>query len=116
MDKRPDLFNLNGDQTVGKYKDETPGNTISLSTHIRAKLYHYVLAERKPDGKTTNSKHKGVSKKDMCEMATNTYFSSLGRTLLDDLVDKAKIFDPMTQVYLNCLFGKEVFYAKNVGI
>jgi len=49
-------------------------------------------------------------------MATDTYFPSLGGTLLDDPVDEAKIFDPMTQVYLDCLFGKEVFYAKNVGI
>ena len=24
--------------------------------------------------------------------------------------------DPMTLIYLDCLFGKEVFYAKNVGI
>ncbi|CAG8576317.1 4065_t:CDS:2 [Ambispora gerdemannii] len=26
MAERPDLFNLNGDPTVGKFKDETPGN------------------------------------------------------------------------------------------
>ncbi|GBC08751.1 hypothetical protein RclHR1_08350021 [Rhizophagus clarus] len=116
MAERPDFFNLNEDQTVGNYKDETPGNTISLFTHIWAKLYYYVLAECNPDGKTTNSKHKGISKKGMCEMATDTYFPSLGGTLLDDPVDEAKIFDLMTQVYLNCLFGKEVFYAKNVGI
>ena len=55
MAERPDLFNLNGDQTVGKFKDETPGNVITESFHIRAKLYHYVLAD-----KSTNSKHKGV--------------------------------------------------------
>ena len=116
MAEYPDIFDLNDSKTIGLFKDETPGNTISLSTHIRAKLYHYVLAEREPDGKTTNSKHKGVSKKGMCEMATDTYFPSLGGTLLDDPVDEAKIFDPMTQVYLDCLFGKEVFYAKNVDI
>src|SRR3989337_2450826 len=30
-----DLFNLNGDQTVGKFKDETPSNVITESYHIR---------------------------------------------------------------------------------
>ena len=116
MAERPDLFDLNNSKTIGLFKDETPGNVITESMHIQAKLYHYVLAEREPNGKTTNSKHKGVSKKGMCEMATDTYFPSLGGTLLDDPVDEAKIFDPMTQVYRDCLFGKEVFYAKNVGI
>ncbi|CAG8502763.1 22496_t:CDS:2 [Cetraspora pellucida] len=64
MKERPDLFNLNGDTTIGKYKDETPDS----------KAYHYVLAN-----KSTTSKHKEVSKKD-------------------------------------CLFGNEVFHAKNIGI
>ncbi|GBB89789.1 hypothetical protein RclHR1_01660008 [Rhizophagus clarus] len=68
MSERPDLFNLNGDQTVGKFKDETPGNVITESYHIRAKSYHYVLAD-----KITKSKHKGVSKKGMSEMATYSY-------------------------------------------
>ena len=72
--------------------------------------------ECEPDGKITNSKHKGVSKKGMYEMATNIYFPSLGGILLDDPVDEAKIFDPMTQVYRDCLFDKEVFYIKNVSI
>ena len=111
MAERPDLFNLNGDQTVGKYKDETPDNIITESMHIRPKSYHYVLAN-----KSTQSKHKGVSKKGMGEMATDTYFPSLGGTLLDDPVDETEVFDPMTQVYRDCLFGKEVFYAKNVSI
>src|ERR1044072_2937073 len=84
--------------------------------HIWVKLYYYVLAKHESNSKTTNSKHKGVSKKGMCEMATDTYFSSLGGTLLNDPIDEAKIFDPMIQVYRNCLFGKEVFYAKNVSI
>src|SRR5215216_1811278 len=53
MAERSDLFNLNGDQTVGKYKDKTPGNVISMFTHIWAKLYHYVLAD-----KFMNSRHK----------------------------------------------------------
>jgi hypothetical protein len=91
MSERPDLFNLNGDQTVGKFKDETPGNVITESYHIRAKSYHYVLAD-----KTTNSRHKGVSKKGMGEMATDTYFPSLGGTLLDDPVNETEVFDPMT--------------------
>jgi hypothetical protein len=124
MDERPDLFNLNGDQTVGKFKDETPGNVISLSMHIRAKSYHYVLTD-----KTTKSKHKEVSKKGIGEMATDTYFLSLGGSLLDDPVDRSSMSeqeakdlamrtdaDPMTLVYQDCLFGKEVFYAKNIGI
>src|SRR2546429_5481146 len=29
MAEQPDLFNLNGDPTVGKFKDETPGNVIT---------------------------------------------------------------------------------------
>jgi hypothetical protein len=124
MSERPDLFNLNGDQTIGKYKDETPGNAISLSTHIRAKLYHYVLAD-----KSTNSRHKGVSKKGMGEMATDSYMPTLEGSLLDAPIDKSLLSeqetkdlamrseaDPMTLVYLDCLFRKEVFYAKNVGI
>src|SRR3989337_2124426 len=86
MAERPDLFNLNGDQTVGKYKDETPGNTISLSTHIRAKSYHYVLTD-----KTTKSKHKGVSKKGMSEMAIDTYMPSLEGSLLDDSIDTSAL-------------------------
>jgi hypothetical protein len=52
MAERPDLFNLNGDATIGKFKDETPGNVITESLHIRAKSYHYVLAD-----KTTKSKY-----------------------------------------------------------
>src|SRR5215216_3883257 len=111
MAERPDLFNLNGDQTVGKFKDETPGNVITESFQIRSKSYHYVLAD-----KTTNSRHKGVSKKGMGEIVINTYMSKLAGSLFDDPVDEAKVFDPMTQVYRDCLFGKEVFYAKNVGI
>ena len=124
MSERPDLFNLNGDQTVGKYKDETPGNVISLSMHIRSKSYHYVLAD-----KSTQSKHKGVSKKGMGEMATDTYMPTLEGSLLDDPVDRSSMSeqetrdlamraraDPMTLVYQDCLFDKKVFYAKNVGI
>src|SRR5271154_6453071 len=84
MNERPDLFNLNGDPTVDKFKDETPGNVITESFHIRAKSYHYVLAD-----KSTLSKHKGVSKKGMSEMATDTYFPSLEGSLLDDPIDKS---------------------------
>ena len=110
MEERPDLFNLNDDATIGKFKDETPGNVITESYYIRAKSYHYVLAD-----KTTKSKHKGVSKKSMSDMATSTFFPTLGGSLLDDPVDKDEVFDPMSQVYHDCLFGNEVFYAKNVG-
>ena len=52
----------------------------------------------------------------MGEMATDTYMSKLAGSLFDDPIDEAKVFDPMTQVYRDCLFGKEVFYAKNVSI
>ena len=96
MAERPDLFDLNDTKTIGLFKDETPGNVITESFHIRAKSYHYVLAD-----KTTQSKHKGVSKKGMGEMAEKTYPESES---------------PMTQVYRDCLFGNKVFYAKNVGI
>ncbi|CAB4445677.1 unnamed protein product [Rhizophagus irregularis] len=111
MAERPDLFNLNDTKTIGLFKDETPGNVITESYHIRAKSYHYVLAD-----KSTKSKHKGVSKKGMSDMAKDTYFPSLGGTLLDDTVEKDEIFDPMTQVYRDCLFENGVFYAKNVGM
>src|SRR5436190_10635248 len=39
MAEYPDIFDLNDSKTIGLFKDETSGNTISLSTHIRAKLY-----------------------------------------------------------------------------
>ncbi|CAB4410344.1 unnamed protein product [Rhizophagus irregularis] len=39
----------------------------------------------------------------MSDMAKDTYFPSLGGTLLDDTVEKDEIFDPMTQVYRDCL-------------
>ncbi|GBB86913.1 hypothetical protein RclHR1_13360010 [Rhizophagus clarus] len=95
MAEHPDLFDLNDTKTIGLFKDETPGNVITESFHIRAKSYHYVLAD-----KSTRSKHKGVSKKGMEEMAENTYPESKS---------------PLTQVYRDCLFQKKVFYAKNVG-
>jgi len=74
----------------------------------RAKTYHYVLA----DG-SNKSKHKGVSKTGMTSVASNTYSPTLGGSLLDETVSET--FDPMTQLYCDCLFGKEVFTAKNVG-
>src|SRR6185436_10113351 len=123
MAERPDIFDLNDSKTIGLYKDETPGNVITESMHIRAKSYHYVLAD-----KTTKSKHKGVSKKGMNEIAIDTYMPSLKGSLLDDhdgVIDKSSLSeqeiiraeaDPMTLVYRDCLFGKEVFHAKNVSI
>jgi hypothetical protein len=124
MAERPDLFDLNDTKTIGLFKDETPGNVITESFHIRAKSYHYVLAD-----KSTKSKHKGVSKKGMGEMAIDTYMPSLEGSLLDNPIDKSSLSeqetkelamrteaDPMTLVYRDCLFGKEVFHAKNVGI
>ncbi|CAG8586358.1 10657_t:CDS:2, partial [Cetraspora pellucida] len=124
MEERPDLFNLNGDTTIGKFKDETPDSVITEFYHIRAKSYHYVLAN-----KSTKSKHKGVSKKGISEMAMNSYMPALEGSLLDDPVDRSLLTeqeandlamrteaDPMTLVYRDCLFGNEVFHAKNVGI
>ena len=73
MSERSDLFDLNNSKTIRLYKDETPNNVITESMHIRTKLYHYVLVKHEPDSKTTNSKHKRVSKKGMYEMATDTY-------------------------------------------
>src|SRR6185369_13811486 len=65
------------------------------------------------------SKHKGVSKVGMKDMATkvntNTYDQKLGGTLLDDPVPENKIVDPMTLIYRDCLFENEVFHAKNIG-
>ena len=78
MAERPDLFDLNDSKTIGLYKDETPGNVITEYIHIRSKLYHYVLAD-----KFTKSKHKGVSKKGMGEMAIDTYIPNLEGSLLD---------------------------------
>jgi hypothetical protein len=65
----------------------------------------------------------------MGEMATDTYFPLLGGSLLDDLIDSSSMSeqeardlamrteaDPMTLVYRDCLFDKEIFYAKNMGI
>ena len=124
MAERPDLFDLNDSKTIGLFKDETPGNVITESYHIRAKSYHYVLAD-----KSTKSKHKGVSKKGINEMAMNSYMPALEGSLLDNPVDRSLLLeqeannlamrteaDPMTLVYWDCLFDKEVFYAKNVGI
>ncbi|GES95655.1 hypothetical protein GLOIN_2v1786061 [Rhizophagus clarus] len=116
MAERPDLFNLNGDQTVGKFKNETPGNIITESYHIRAKSYHYVLAD-----KSTKSKHKGVSKKGMNEMAIDTYMPSLEGSLLNDPIDKSSLteqeamrteVDPMTLVYRDCLFEDAMSTSK----
>src|SRR5207248_736810 len=124
MAERPDLFDLNNTKTIGLFKDKTLGNVITKFFHIRAKSYHYVLAD-----KSTKSKHKGVSKKGMREIAIDTYMSSLEGSLLDDPIDKSSLLEqeakdlamqtesnPMTLVYQDCFFSKEVFHAKNVDI
>ena len=84
MAERPDLFDLNDSKTIGLFKDETPDNVITESYHIWAKSYHYVLAD-----KSTKSKHKGVSKKGINEMATNSYMLALKGPLLDDPIDRS---------------------------
>ncbi|CAG8762896.1 30_t:CDS:2, partial [Cetraspora pellucida] len=84
MAERPDLFDLNDSKTIGLFKDETLGNVITESYHIWAKSYHYVLAD-----KSTKSKHKGVSKKGINEMAMNSYMPALEGSLLDDPIDRS---------------------------
>jgi hypothetical protein len=114
MAERPDIFDLDDSKTIGLFKDECPGKIITESIHIRAKTYHYVISD-----KSTRSKHKGVSKGGMIEMATKvntiTYDQKLGGTLLDDPVPENKIVDPMTLIYRDCLFNDEVFRVKNIG-
>ena len=56
MAEQPDLFDLNDSKTIGLFKDETPDSIITESIHIRAKSYHYVLAD-----KSTKSKHKSIT-------------------------------------------------------
>ncbi|CAG8831997.1 8743_t:CDS:2, partial [Cetraspora pellucida] len=103
---------------------ETPDSVITESYHIRGKAYHYVLAN-----KSTTSKHKRVSKKGMSKIAMNSYMPALEGSLLDDPIDRSLLTeqeandlamrteaDLMTLVYRDCLFGNEVFHAKNVGI
>ena len=59
----------------------------------------------------------------------NSYMPALEGSLLDDSIDRSLLSeqeannlamrteaDPITLVYCDCLFGKEVFYAKNIGI
>jgi len=96
MSERPDLFDLNDSKVIGLMKDECPNNIITEAFHLRSKLYHLVFAD-----KTSKSKHKGVSKGGMKEMAQNAFPNDS---------------DPMTQVYRECLFNNKVYYAKNIGI
>ncbi|CAG8727741.1 20154_t:CDS:10, partial [Cetraspora pellucida] len=105
--------------TIGKFKNETPDSVITESYHIQAKSYHHALAD-----KSTKSKHKGVSKKGINEMAMNLYMTALEGSLLDNPIDKSLLSeqeamrteaDPMTLVYRDCLFGNKVFYAKNIA-
>ncbi|CAG8625073.1 9444_t:CDS:1, partial [Paraglomus occultum] len=110
MAERPDIFDLNDTKTIGLFKDECSGKVITESFNIRAKTYHYVIS----DG-SIRSKHKGVSKAGMREMALDTYMPALAKSLFDNPIDEAEVFDPMTQVYRDCLFDNEVFYAKNIG-
>ena len=49
----------------------------------------------------------------MANVATDTYFPTLGGSLLDEKVTET--FNPITQIYRDCLFKEEVFNAKNVG-
>ncbi|CAH1770938.1 15035_t:CDS:2, partial [Entrophospora sp. SA101] len=76
MAERPDIFDLTDSKTIGLFKDECPGKIITESIHIRAKTYHYVISD-----KSTKSKHKGVSKGGMNDLAinvnTNTYDQKL---------------------------------------
>src|SRR6266542_4639386 len=72
---------------------------------IRAKLFHYVLADR-----STKSKHKGISSSGIKTTADSMLNPSLpGNLLTDD-----EQLDPITLLYRDCLFEGEVHYAKNV--
>jgi hypothetical protein len=74
MAERPDIFDLNDTKTIGLFKDETPGTVITESYHIRAKSYHYILADQ-----STKSKHKGVSKKGMTDHWSKSILSGTYR-------------------------------------
>ncbi|CAG8810663.1 12662_t:CDS:2, partial [Cetraspora pellucida] len=102
MTERPNMFDLNNSKIIGLFKDKTSGNVITESYHIRTKSYYYVLAD-----KFIKSKHKRVTKKGMSKMASKTYFSTLGGSLLNETVNKAEIFNPITQVYHDCFFRNE---------
>ena len=99
---------LKNTKVISLFKDESCETIMEEVFATRAKTYHYVLA----DG-SNKSKHKGVSKTGMTSVASNTYSPTLGGSLLDETVSET--FDPMTQLYRDCLFGEEVFTAKNVG-
>ncbi len=52
--------------------------------HIWIKLQHYILIN-----KSIISKHKGISKKSMSKMVTNTYMLFLKGFLLNNLIDRS---------------------------
>ncbi|RHZ85662.1 hypothetical protein Glove_63g17 [Diversispora epigaea] len=104
MTERPDIFDLNDSKVIGLFKDKYLDKIIKESIHIRAKAYHYIIS----DSSIIRSKYKRISKLSMNEMAKNTYFPSLGGSLLDDIVPTNEIFDPMIQVYQNYIFGKKI--------
>jgi hypothetical protein len=92
MSERPDIFDLNDSKTIGLFKDECPDNIIKESFHIRAKLYHYVLVD-----KSSKSKHKGVSKSGMKEMAINEFNQKIDNPL--PFNPENEINNPMTYIY-----------------
>src|SRR5438128_8546152 len=104
MAERPDIFDLTDSKTLGLFKYECPGKIITESFHIRAKTYHYVISD-----KTTRSKHKGVSKGGMTEMAKNSFNQKTSDPLPFHPINE--IDDPLTYVYWKCLFEDEVFHA-----
>ncbi|GBB99230.1 hypothetical protein RclHR1_34590001, partial [Rhizophagus clarus] len=84
MAEHPDIFDLNNTKTIRLFKDETPeGYGRNGNKHIYAKLRRVPLND--PIDKSSLSEQKA--------MRANA--------------------DPMTLVYQDCLFDKEVFHAKN---
>uniref|UniRef100_U9SPY4 DNA-directed DNA polymerase n=1 Tax=Rhizophagus irregularis (strain DAOM 181602 / DAOM 197198 / MUCL 43194) TaxID=747089 RepID=U9SPY4_RHIID len=95
MAERPDLFNLNGDQTVRKFKDETPGVSKKSMSEMATDSYMPTL-----EGSLLDN---SIDKSLLSERETR------------DLAMQSEA-DPMSLVYWDCLFDKKVFYAKDVGI
>ncbi|CAG8619450.1 4133_t:CDS:2 [Paraglomus brasilianum] len=87
-------MSLNGDDDEKKFRKK-----IRKPSFKYARQFSDTLIGAHMDG-SNRSKHKGVSKAGMNKMACETY---------------PNFESPLTQVYRDCLFKNEVFYAKNIG-
>ncbi|PKK64489.1 hypothetical protein RhiirC2_716242 [Rhizophagus irregularis] len=109
MAERPDLFNLNGDQAVGKFKDKTPGNVITESYHIRAKSYHYVLID-----KTTKSKYKGITTLPYNHWRIRAYKNMVKDSISHEEAEKRAIRVKLPEKYQNEFIEKMVVRRNDV--